>query len=174
MSGDKGIEEKGYKIENIRIGYQTAIEMWAHCGDEAWSRFNVMLVAHSILIAIAGSALLRDSPLIYLTFILSAAGLFLSILWGIMMERAFAYQNYFLLSARDIEENGSMAPIETISKGKKFETIEDFLGHKGKPLSGGFRKWIHKNVPAEKASYLVITIFGLIYLALIVVGIVIG
>ena len=174
MSVGKEMEEKNYTAENNRIGYQAAIDMWAHCGDEAWSRFNVMLVAHSILIAIAGSALLKDKPLILLTFILSVAGMFLSFLWAIMMERAFAYQNYFLYSARDFEENESVDPVKTIFKGKSFENIEEYLGQRSRTSAGRIRKWIHKNIYAEKASYLVISIFGLIYLALMVVGCVIG
>ncbi|MBA3011051.1 MAG: hypothetical protein KJ658_08020 [Proteobacteria bacterium] len=157
-------------IENIRIGYQSAIDMWAHCGDEAWSRFNVMLVAHGILIAIAGSALLKNPPFIILTLILTIAGLFLSFLWVIMMERAFAYQSYFLFVARDFEENGTMAPVETILEGRKFDDIETFLSSKGRPMPGKLLKWIHKKISAENASYLVILIFTLIYLALFVVS----
>lgn len=171
---EKKPEEDTFTIENARIGYQAAIEMWAHCGDEAWSRFNVMLVAHSILIAIAGSALLKDAPLVSLTFVLSAAGIVLSALWAIMMERAFAYQNYFLISARDIEESGGMAPITTISRGKNFQDIESFLEQKSRRSLGRFRKSVHKHIYAEKASYMVITVFGVIYLALSAVGVVIG
>jgi len=67
-----------------------------------------------------------------------------------------------------------VVPIETISKGKKFDNIEEYLNNKGKPLPGVILKWIHRNIQAEKASYLVIAIFGLIYVALIIVAAAVG
>jgi hypothetical protein len=158
-----GIKETD-KSENIRMGYQTAIEMWAHCGNEVWSRFNVMVVSHSIIIAVTGAAFLKKNPSMVLAFVLASAGLILCILWVIMMERAFAYQNYYLFSARKFEESEAVAPVKIISKGKDFSTIDELLGINKGCLLSPIRRWLHRTINAQKASYLVISMFGIIYI----------
>lgn len=152
------------ETENARMGYQMAIGMWAHCGDEVWSRFNVMLVAHSVIVAVIGSAILNKNPSMTLAIVLSITGLLFCILWAIMMERAFAYQNYFLFSARELEESGAVTPVKTISRGKDFGRIDEILGLKKGTLLSDIRQWLHRNINAQKASYLVIGIFGIIYI----------
>lgn len=168
-------EEKNQKmtnsVDNVRVGYQSAVEMWAHCGDEVWARFNVMLIAHSIIVAIGGSALLRTPRLTLLTIVVSIAGFLLCILWAIMMERAFAYQNYYLFKARELEEKGYIEPINAISQGKDFEKIEEVTGLTEGVLLSCIRKWLHKNVSAQKASYIVIGIFGTIYIILFLLAV---
>ena len=159
------------KTKNIRIGYQMAIEMWAHCGDEVWSRFNSMLVAHSIIVYAGISALLENPPFKNLIYILSVAGIVICFLWAIMMERAFAYQDYYLFTARDWEESasGELAPIKTISVGRDFRHV----GKNSDIKEGCFdciSKWfLHIN--AKRASIYVIVVFEVLYIFLFIFGI---
>ena len=41
-------------LENARVGYTKAVDLWIYMGGEVWSRFNVMLVANSIVLAAVG------------------------------------------------------------------------------------------------------------------------
>jgi len=35
---------------DARVGYESAINLWVYQGEQIWARFNVMLVANSIMI----------------------------------------------------------------------------------------------------------------------------
>ena len=155
-------------VENARIGYQTAIELWAHSGDEVWARFNVMLVANSIIIAIIGFLLTADQIPIAIAIILPIVGIILCILWVIMMKRGFDYQLYYLLAARELEEMYLLEPIQTISRGGIYASGEEiYLTLDGKKSSFRMSFW-SRFLRAHIASYLVVILFILVYISLLV------
>lgn len=42
------------RIENARVGYQVATNLWVYEGTTIWSKFNALLVANSIILAMVG------------------------------------------------------------------------------------------------------------------------
>lgn len=80
-----------------------------------------MLVAHTIFILIIGkSAIANNIKAPFITILLSILGAMICIFWLIMTKRCGDYQNYFLKSARELEENYLSDSIKTVSRGAKF------------------------------------------------------
>jgi hypothetical protein len=67
-------------IDNARTGYQVAIDMWGEMGNEVWAKFNVMLVANSIVIAVVGVVLTSPRVSPTLTIFLPVVGIILCLL----------------------------------------------------------------------------------------------
>ena len=107
--------------KNIRTGYQVAVDLYAHVGDEVWARYNAMLVAHAIFIAIIVNSTIKNNinaPII--TIPLSIVGAVICFFWLLTTKRCVNYQDYFLNSARELEENYLSDSIKTVSRGAKF------------------------------------------------------
>ena len=150
--------------ENARVGYQAAVDLWTYEGEQSWARFNVMMVANSIVIAVIGVALTSQSPLPVLTVVLPIVGLVLCAVWFLIMKRSFDYQTYYVLSARELEEHYLADPVKTVSRGGSFAD--------GKPVSveinGNLRtlrmsRW-SRIVRAQWASYIVVGVFVVVYI----------
>ena len=117
-------------IENARLGYQTAVHLWASQSEQLWGGFNAIVVANSI--AIAAVVLLSERigwrwgwfPVL----ILSIAGILFCVLWLRIIHRHFWYQDYYITQSRELE--GGLAPVETVQKGKIFEEIQTFVEEK--------------------------------------------
>lgn len=116
---DRGpTEYQPQEIENIRIGYRVAVQLWTYEGSAAWNRFSVILVANSILVGIAGSAL-ADNAVSGWTLSFPAAGLVLCFLWWTILRRGMGYQFHYTRSARCLEKLLE-GPLGTVSEGEKF------------------------------------------------------
>jgi hypothetical protein len=158
-------ERKGdLDIEDARIGYQIAVDLWTYEGEQNWARFNVMLVANSVIIAVIGLAVTNQEPLPSISFGMSVVGLILCITWFLIMKRGFDYQNYYVMSAREIEERFLAHIVKTISRGGAFAegqpvTIE--IGGKPKDLQ---LSWWSRRARAVHISEIVILIFTTIYI----------
>lgn len=111
---------------SLTTAYQAAIEMANHEGDNVWSRFNVMLVANSIILfALTGSFdnASNNRPLF------AIGGILLCLLWLPLMKRSFTYETYYIVKARLIEQQMNLGPLnvlidgELLSKGKTIEVL---------------------------------------------------
>lgn len=83
------------------------------------------------------------------------------------MKRGVDYQIYFMLSARELEEKYLVDPIQTLSRGAAFadgKTVTVEVNGSRIPLRMGF--W-SRMARAYKASYIVIAVFGIVYLVLL-------
>ena len=91
-------------VEDIRVVYQAAVAAYTYEGTQIWSRFNAMLVAHSILLAINGQLLLDPANRYYvLAIALAAVGFLMSLLWLVITMRGFAYHDAFVTAAKQQE-----------------------------------------------------------------------
>lgn len=102
--------------EDARVGYRAALDLLNAGASQTWMRFNAMLVANSIIVAILGQ-LLKENDIIplpyYALLLLPGAGLVLCIAWGAAISRGMQYQDRYVSSAREIEEK-HLAPTVTI------------------------------------------------------------
>jgi len=150
-------------LEDARIGYQAAIQLWTYEGGQNWARFNVMLVANSIIIAVLGLAITSANPSTAISVVLSVVGVILCIAWFLITKRGFDYQKYYVLSARELEEKFLSKVITTASRGGAFAD--------GKPVSieiGGAPKkirmgWWSRKTSAGNISIIVILLFAVVY-----------
>lgn len=134
---------------DARIGYQVAVDLLIAEGEGIWSRFNVMLLANSIILAIIGLALTSEStsPVfdIYLPFI----GITLCIWWFFLINRSYSYRDYFIHTARELEQQYLASSVKILSCG-------EFISKSG--------------IPARYVSYFVILAFLVLYGILIFTG----
>jgi len=133
-------------VENARIGYQAAVSLWTYEGAAIWARFNAMLVANSIVMAVIGLALTSEPAKEKLADFTSIAGLALCIIWCLLNTRGFDYHDHWIHSAKKLETY--LRPVKTVSRCRRFSPA-------------GF-------VRAAWASYAVIVIFAGMYIAVLV------
>jgi len=103
------------RLQNARIGYQVAAQLWAYEGQGVWSAFNAMLVANAIVIAAEGTSGGAFTKHPALTWILPLFGLLLSLLWYALVDRGFTIHKYRVLATRDLER--FLESVETVSRG---------------------------------------------------------
>ena len=147
--------------EEIRIGYQGAIALWTYEGTLIWSKFNAMLVANSVVVAVIGfsmdkgiwSGIPRG---------LSALGFVLCFLWYALTKRGFDNYLYWIFAARELESHlGDQ--VATVSRGGAFADGDevDFV------LEGDRKHYrmspFSRSLTAGSASYLVICVFAAMY-----------
>lgn len=154
--------------EDARVAYSAAISLWAYEGESAWSRFNAMLVANSILLAFIGLLYDTDNQPKTLMTGIAGFGILLCAVWWVLSVRAFAYQNYWVLSARELEERYMSPVVRTAARGGDFaqgRPVELFIG--GKTITRRV-PWAGRVARVALSSNLIIGGFLLGYVAIIV------
>jgi hypothetical protein len=109
----------------IATAYQAAIEMANHEGDNVWSRFNVTIVANSVILFALTSDVLIDTS--EGSKIFAILGILLCLAWLPLMKRSFAYETYYILKARMIEEHLELGTLNVLDDGSKLgnrETVQ--------------------------------------------------
>ncbi|MCE5250269.1 hypothetical protein LLG96_08620 [bacterium] len=107
-------------IEHARVGYQVAVSLWTSESEQTWARFNVMIVANSIILAIIGLVVTSEHAMLSISFVMSIVGIIMCIMWLFITKRGFDYQDYYVNSARELEERFLRHVIKTASRGSIF------------------------------------------------------
>jgi hypothetical protein len=92
-------------LENARVRYQAAVDLWTHQDGISWGIFNAMLVAHSTILAVIGVILTTKPQVWGFAAGLAVVGLVLGIAWLTMIIRGFAYQTFWTLAATEFERD---------------------------------------------------------------------
>lgn len=150
--------------ENIRTGYQSAVDLWGILVNSQWSRFNAMVVANSIIITAVGFFLTADNILypinnnlaFFFVIFLSLLGLIMTIFWQSLMHRDAINMRYYAASARRLESN--LPPVNTVFMGSKLAHGDMVYGLQMKGLS---------TLDAKKNIDLIIWLFRIAYLVFI-------
>lgn len=156
--------------ENAKVGYQAAVTLWTYEGGLLWSKFNTLLVANSVVLAALALNVTASKPLAFLTVALSLAGIALCLLWAQATKRSFDSYKYWIFSARELEESFLKDRVKTVSRGGDFADgmeVKLTVGGAEKKLTmSGFGRWLR----VESASYLIITVFFLLYVVILIRG----
>jgi hypothetical protein len=181
-----GRSAKVIRAENARVGYQSAIALWTYQGNLNWSRFNVMLTANSIILAVIGVAFTsqRSLPVFTLslpllglvslpvsTRLLPLLGLFLCAAWFLLTVRGYDFQRYWSRSALELEEKYLANSVKTVSRSRPYGKGEEILleiGGESIPLRMGL--WSRFAESQRRISYLVIVVFAVLYVVTLVQG----
>jgi len=161
------------RIENARVGYEVANNLWSMANQNYWEVYNALLVANSILLASIGWIFSKDGDrfLAYLSFvIIPIVGIAICTIWFFISHRSSVYYRYYLFSARELEEKYLSDPVKTLSRGGKLL--------KGEPVDFLFRGdekktekiWILPETNTTWYSYFIIGLFALIYLIVFFYG----
>jgi hypothetical protein len=110
------VEDKDTSVlENARVGYQVAVNLWTFQSSLNWGRFNAMLTANSIIAAVIGIVLFNSSSLIILRILLPVVGLVFCMFWVILMVRGRDYHRYWISQACELEEKYLSNAVTTVS-----------------------------------------------------------
>ena len=102
--------------DDARAGYKAAIDLLNAEASQTWMRFNAMLVANSIVVAVFGQLLARTENLSLpwgVFLVLPLAGLVLCFAWLASIDRGIHYQDHYLMAAKAIEGR-YLAPVVTV------------------------------------------------------------
>jgi hypothetical protein len=122
LKGENKIINNHDDREDIRIGYQVAIQMWsAECSNywssiSAFIQVSLSLIGASFLPKFVG---LKEQTASLVGLILSFIGFTASIIWLIFNRRFEKILNYWILSARELEEKMSKH-VSAIQRGRRF------------------------------------------------------
>ena len=98
-------------------GYRAAIDLWVASGNQNWSRFGAMLVAHSVIFGVIAQTLAEkisfDWPI---PLALPVAGFLLCGLWLAAVNRGLAYQDYYVRKAREFEAR--LTTVDVVGQGE--------------------------------------------------------
>lgn len=155
------------RLENARVGYQAALDLWNAQAQLASSRFNVMVVANSIILATIALAIAysRSFPLFF-TQALSLVGIVLCVVWLHAHWRSSQYNNYLLWSARELESYLTDSVV-TVSRGASFSEGTEVtltIDNERKKLR---LSWLPGLARTESFSYFSIASFLLLYVFLL-------
>jgi hypothetical protein len=159
------------EIESARIGYEVATNLWIYEGETFWSKFNSLLVANSIILGSIVLLMTVTDRLRILNLGMPIIGIILCFVWSIITRRGLEYYRYWIFSAREIEERFLKGSVQTVSRGGDFadgKEVEIKIGDKNKPFK---MSRYGRLLKVERTSYLIITLFAVLYLALLFVNI---
>jgi len=157
-------ENEEIRLENARVGYQAAISLVAYEGNLVWARYELMLVAHTIILTATGLASSTPAPAKTVALMgLPLVGLVLCLVWWLVNDIGFRYFFYWLFSARELEES-YLYPVKTVSRGTPFthgELVPVVIAGKERLLPLGRSD----RVKIVQASKVVIVLVALLYIA---------
>jgi hypothetical protein len=163
----EAIDSDSTRREKALIGYQMAVALWTNQGNQSWARFNVMLVVNGIIIAAIGLAS-NQNPQPLLTLLLPFAGLLICAIWFILTRREKAYSDYYVMSARELEEKYLSDPVKTVSRSGLFAEGETVIIEiSGKPIELHMGK-LARVLNARAAANWIIIILAILHVATIV------
>ena len=89
--------------EQRQRGYETAIELLIHEGSLTWNRYNVYLVANSVILASIGILESANNDTLVLSICLTTVGIILCIAWYLLTLRGFDRCNHYYKIAISLE-----------------------------------------------------------------------
>lgn len=149
-------EKSPEDIDKAAIGYQAAVDLWGTIVASQWSRFNAMMVANSIVVALLGTILTKGVSR-GLIVGLSLIGIIFDVFWYLMMHRDTKYVDHYRNSARSLEEEWLDPPVKTV------RTQNDDVKTGGEIVWGCSSK-----ISIRRLVDWTICVFFLIYIAFIV------
>jgi len=155
------------RLENARVGYQAALTMWIAKTRMTWSRFNVMVVANSLILGAISLTIGNNHPLSApFTRALCLVGLAVSFAWLAAQRRACQHSSYLLSSVRELE-SFLADPVVLVSRAATFSEGNEVT----LTIDGEKRKlrmsWLARTglAKTESFSYFVIAMLVVLYLA---------
>ena len=113
MGAGDNTEEK----QDIRVGYQVAMNIDLHEEQQMWARSNAMLVANGLIVASLGLSVEKTSfrglPLLV---VVSVAGLLLCVIWCCLIARTAIKATIWVREANRLER-GLHCDVRTIESG---------------------------------------------------------
>lgn len=142
--GSASEESAKDRLQKALVGYETAVHLWTYQGEQWWARFNIMLLANSMVVA-AVTVVLTSSPsdtvwtllLRVLSVALPLGGVALALFWLALISRENVYADYYVWSARELEEQHLHDTVKTVWRGRELaegKTVQIVTDGSPRPL----------------------------------------
>ncbi len=154
-------------LEIAKLGYETAIQLWAAEIQNRMSNYNAMLVANSLILAAIGFSYQTTGFYPQLRFILSSLGIVLCAIWYLSEKRAIEKAIFWLYSATEIEGKYFSDIFATLIRSSLFrrgETVTFQLQGKTKPRR---MKFWGRILRTQVAFSFIILLFVIMYVAVL-------
>jgi hypothetical protein len=159
------------EMENVRIGYQVAVNLWWYLGDLVWAKYNAMLVVNGIVAAAIGIGLTSQQPAPILTIGLSVVGLVLCVLWFQLVELGFGLFVPYIAAARELEEK-YLDRVKVVSRGTEVvqgKSMNYEIEKGGEPITLSVQLTdIARKAETQKTAKLVIAVFAAAYVIMLI------
>ena len=83
-------------------GLHTALKLYDHSGQVTWSRYNIMLLANSLIVTSISMLIASANSGRVLILAMSLIGCVFCFVWSVISKRGFDYHNYYLFAARNL------------------------------------------------------------------------
>jgi hypothetical protein len=148
--------------DDRRSAYEIAVQLLIYESELAWSRFNVLLVANSIIIS--GIGLFSLNRQAELAVLLSALGAIACVLLGIVINRGMDFYSYWEAAACELEADSALE-LQIISRSVRFrrgERLTFNIAGRSSRLRLGWR-WVR----SRRVTNVLILLFVLVYTVLL-------
>lgn len=143
---------KNDELENARVKYQVALDLFKSEGQIQWTRYSAMLLVNTVFIGLIGFAKdIKFHGFFQQLIQLPLLGLILCYLWFRMTHSGFTWMKFWISEARELEKQlKDKDQINPITKGNEFRLFKNEI------------------INTERASYTVILIIFLIYFFMLI------
>jgi len=171
MGGDRKKENADVtEKEDIRVGYQAAVDFWTYQGQLNWNRFSVMLVANSVIIAVIGAIFSGQHAPPHITMALCVVGLILCIAWVLLTARGFDHHTFWMLCAWELEEQLGDA-VKLVSNLYSFNSGNEVTFNRATETKQHRLGRLSKVSSQRWPAYIVIGLVAVVYIAVLIYSI---
>lgn len=159
-------------LEIAKLGYETAIQLWAAENEGRHEEYNAMLVANSLILAGIGFSYQTTSFYPPVKYFLPIVGLIICLAWYMSGKRASERISNWIYCAREIEGKFFHGVFKHLYNGHLFGTgkaIEFFL--EGKLRSRRMDFW-GRLVKRRVLFNFVVLVFAIMYISVLVIEII--
>jgi len=152
--------------DEARNGYDAAVKFVDKEARTIWSVFTALLAVNAFLLSFAAFLVTYLKPSIALARGVGGLGLFVCVVWALMMMRNFDFYRYYFSWARKFEKDAFGDVVQMVRKGKDFargDTV-DIDGTEIRLRCGS------KLFRAEWLIYVVIAAFAVVYAYMLFCG----
>ena len=108
--------------DDVRVAYQTAIQIFVYEGTTDWRITSTFATFNTLLLAVAAYPLITQAQgraFQLAAVVLALVGVVASVIWWSMLARSRQYHDYWLRSARELEQY--LDPrIQTLQRGERW------------------------------------------------------
>lgn len=154
-------------LDTIRMAYELALQQSNQNGQTVWEVHNIMLLVNTILIGAISFSQNNDLAGKIFVAATSCAGLGLVIVWFFLVKRARKYAEFYLFTAREIEEKYFSEQFDLLKRGGIFaegDPVNFVINQKTKEL----RMDRLKIGRVETSSIILTILFAVIYIIRII------
>ena len=132
------------KEEKLHSIYEKTIDLYINEGNALWTKFSAVILFHTILILAIVQIIQNRLSLSILPIAFSIIGILCGIIWFFLLERSLMLYDYWIYSAKEMEQMLSYYP-NLITRADKFSQNDEIKFD----LNGKIKEDTSKKLPVR-------------------------